>query len=60
MISTLKIHRKKKQKTKNKKKQKKKYTEYLRTYTDLAIGASGAALVVIGWRGQGVKGQEKE
>lgn len=34
--------------------------EYLRTYTDLAFGASGAGLVVIGWRGQGVKGQEKE
>lgn len=38
----------------------KKYAKHLHTYTDVAIGVSGAGLVIVGWRGRGVKGQEEE
>lgn len=37
----------------------KKYTKHLPTYTGVAIGVS-CRLVIIRWRGQGVKGQEKQ
>lgn len=38
----------------------KKHVKHLRTCTDVAVGASGAGLVIVGWRGRGVKGQEEE